>query len=83
MGMLSWIGLGLIAGLAARYLMPGRISGGLLLTILLGIAGAMLGGFIGTLLGWGGVSGFDLRSLAIAVGGALLLLFGYQMIQKR
>jgi uncharacterized membrane protein YeaQ/YmgE (transglycosylase-associated protein family) len=76
MGIVSWIVLGLIAGLLARLLMPGRAGGGLVVTILLGIAGALVGGFIGShLLGFGEVTGFDLRSVAIAVAGAVLLLF--------
>ena len=82
MGILSWIVLGLLAGLLAKYIMPGNDPGGIILTIVLGIAGAVVGGFIGTLLGFGDISGFDLRSLAIAVCGALLLLFGYRQLRQ-
>jgi uncharacterized membrane protein YeaQ/YmgE (transglycosylase-associated protein family) len=61
--------------------MPGKDPGGFIMTILIGIAGAMIGGFISTSLGYGDVSGFDIRSMGIAIGGALLLLFGYRKIR--
>lgn len=75
MGIITWIVLGLVAGILAKLIMPGKDPGGIIITILLGVGGALLGGFIGTQLGFGSVSGFDLRSVAIAVGGAMLLLF--------
>jgi uncharacterized membrane protein YeaQ/YmgE (transglycosylase-associated protein family) len=75
MGILSWILFGLLAGALAKWIMPGRQGGGCLMTTLLGIAGALIGGFIGSLLGLGGVGGFDIRSLGLAVVGALLLLW--------
>ena len=68
MGIVTWIVLGLVAGLLAKIVMPGRDPGGITVTILLGIAGALVGGWIGTRLGFGDISGFDMRSLAIAVG---------------
>ena len=80
MGILSWIILGLIVGALARWIMPGRESGGILITILLGIGGAFVGGFIGSLLGSGSVTGFNLGSLALAVAGALLLLWGHRAL---
>lgn len=83
MGILSWIILGLLAGLLAKFIMPGNDPGGIVITIVLGIVGALVGGFIATLLGYGDISGFDLRSLFIAVGGALLLLFGYRQLKQR
>jgi len=83
MGILSWAVLGLVAGLLARLLMPGRSPAGLLITILLGIAGALVGGYLGShFFGSGDVTGFDLRSLALAVGGAVLLLLIYGLLQK-
>jgi uncharacterized membrane protein YeaQ/YmgE (transglycosylase-associated protein family) len=83
MGILSWIVLGLVAGFLARFLMPGSTSAGLIITMLLGIAGALVGGYIGThVFGFGDVTGFDLRSLALAVGGAVLLLFLYRLLQR-
>ncbi|MCA9471065.1 MAG: GlsB/YeaQ/YmgE family stress response membrane protein [Nitrospirales bacterium] len=80
MGILSWIFFGLIAGILAKILMPGKDPGGFIITILIGIAGAVVGGGISTSLGYGDISGFDLRSFGIAIGGALLLLFGYRKI---
>jgi uncharacterized membrane protein YeaQ/YmgE (transglycosylase-associated protein family) len=83
MGILSWLVLGLVAGLLARLLMPGKGPTGWVLTILLGIAGALVGGYIGSqFFGFGDVTGFDLRSLALAVGGAVLLLLIYGLLQK-
>lgn len=83
MGLLSWILFGLIAGALAKFIMPGRDPGGFVVTILLGIGGAVIGGLIGTQLGFGKVTGFDLRSMIIAVLGALVLLYGYRLINKR
>lgn len=80
MGILSWIFFGLIAGILAKWIMPGRDPGGFIVTILIGIAGAVVGGFISTLLGFGDISGFDLRSMIIAIGGALVLLFTYRKV---
>ena len=80
MGLLSWIIFGFVVGAIAKILHPGKDPGGCLITTLLGIGGGALGGYIGTMLGWGRVTGFDLRSLALAVLGALLLLIGYRVI---
>ena len=77
MGILSWIIFGLIAGTLARFIMPGKSPKGCFTTIILGVLGAMVGGFIGVQIGWGSVNGFDLRSFGLAIAGALLLLFVY------
>ncbi|MBE7552888.1 MAG: GlsB/YeaQ/YmgE family stress response membrane protein [Anaerolineales bacterium] len=82
MGILSWIVLGLIAGILAKAIMPGRDPGGIIVTILLGIAGAIVGGFIGTLIGFGDISGFDIRSLIIAIVGAIVLLALYRALRR-
>ena len=82
MGILSWILFGLIAGAVAKYLMPGSDPGGFIVTTLLGIGGAVVGGFIGTFFGFGGVAGFNIGSFLIAIGGAVVLLAGYRMLQK-
>lgn len=82
MGILSWVLLGLVAGVLAKWLMPGKDPGGLIVTILIGIAGAFIGGYIATHLGFGAVDKFDVRGVGVAVGGALLLLLGYRMIVK-
>ncbi|MCA9416623.1 MAG: GlsB/YeaQ/YmgE family stress response membrane protein [Candidatus Omnitrophica bacterium] len=83
MGILSWIVFGLIAGALAKLIMPGKDPGGIIVTILLGIAGAIVGGFIGTAIGFGSVGGFDLRSLVVAIVGALVLLFGYRQLKGK
>ena len=83
MGIVTWIVLGLVAGLLAKIVMPGKDPGGIIVTILLGIAGALVGGFVGTRLGFGNISGFDLRSVAIAAGGAVLLLFLNRLLKRR
>ncbi|MCI5140500.1 MAG: GlsB/YeaQ/YmgE family stress response membrane protein [Candidatus Electrothrix sp. ATG1] len=82
MGILSWIVMGLIVGALAKFIMPGKDPGGIFVTILIGIAGAFVGGFIGSLLGLGAVTGFNLWSLLLAVGGALILLWLYRVIKK-
>ena len=83
MGILLWIVFGLIAGALAKFIMPGRDPGGIVVTILLGIVGAVVGGFLGTALGIGTVTAFDIRSLLIAIGGAMVLLVGYRMLANR
>ena len=82
MGILSWIVLGLIAGILAKMIMPGKDGGGFIVTILLGIAGAFVGGWVDSLLGWGATGGFSLASIATATVGAILLLVLYRMIKK-
>lgn len=82
MGILSWIIFGLIAGVVAKFLMPGRDGGGFIMTILLGVAGAFVGGWIGTQLGFGNVTGFNLNSFFTAIVGALALLFVYRVLKK-
>jgi uncharacterized membrane protein YeaQ/YmgE (transglycosylase-associated protein family) len=83
MGLLSWILFGLIAGGVAKFLIPGRDPGGCIMTIIIGIIGALLGGFLATKLGFGGISGFDLRSLGIAILGSIILLILWRMISGR
>lgn len=82
MGILAWIVFGLIAGAIAKFVMPGKDPGGIIITMLIGIAGALVGGFIGTALGLGGVDGFNLGSFVIAVLGAILLLFIYRKMSS-
>ncbi len=83
MQILTWVGLGLVSGILARILMPGSQSGGLVRTTLLGIVGASIGGYLGTSLGFGAVDAFDLRSIGVATGGALVFLFVWQLIFGR
>ena len=82
MGIFSWIIFGLIAGLLAKAIMPGKDPGGWIVTILLGIGGAIIGGFVATLLGFGNVSGFNLYSFLIAIIGSLILLWLYRMFKR-
>jgi uncharacterized membrane protein YeaQ/YmgE (transglycosylase-associated protein family) len=81
---IGWAIFGLIAGAIAKLLMPGKDSGGILVTMLLGIAGAEVGGLIGRAL-WGssGVTGWGLGSWVLAIGGAMLLLLLYRLITGR
>jgi uncharacterized membrane protein YeaQ/YmgE (transglycosylase-associated protein family) len=81
-GILLWVVFGLIAGAIAKFLMPGKAPGGIIVTIALGIVGAVVGGFIGTRLGFGDISGFDLGSMLLAVGGGVLVLFIYGLVTK-
>jgi uncharacterized membrane protein YeaQ/YmgE (transglycosylase-associated protein family) len=82
MGIIYWIILGLVVGVIAKFLMPGKDPGGIFITILLGIAGAIGGGFISSRIGFGQVTGFDLRSLIIAVVGSVVLLIIYRAVKK-
>ncbi|HBC79817.1 MAG TPA: GlsB/YeaQ/YmgE family stress response membrane protein [Bacteroidales bacterium] len=83
MGIISWIVMGLIVGLLAKFIMPGKDPGGFIITTLLGIGGGLLGGYLGTTFGLGSVTGFDLRSILIATGGAVLILILYRMIRRK
>jgi uncharacterized membrane protein YeaQ/YmgE (transglycosylase-associated protein family) len=78
-----WIAMGLFAGVLAKWIMPGTDPGGIVVTMLIGIGGAIVGGMIGTTLGFGSVTGFDVRSLVIATGGAVALLYGYRVFAPR
>jgi uncharacterized membrane protein YeaQ/YmgE (transglycosylase-associated protein family) len=82
MGILSWIVFGLVAGVVAKVIMPGKDPGGWVVTILLGIGGAFVGGYLAGLLGIAPGTGFHVRSLATAVGGALVILFVYRLIKR-
>jgi len=75
--------MGLIVGALAKFLMPGDDPGGIIVTILIGIAGAFVGGFVGAKMGLGTVSGFNLGSIALATGGALLLLIVYRLVKRQ
>ncbi|CDG17118.1 MULTISPECIES: GlsB/YeaQ/YmgE family stress response membrane protein [Xenorhabdus] len=83
MGILSWIIFGLIAGILAKWIMPGNNSSGIIMTVILGIVGAVVGGYISTFLGMGKVDGFNLGSFVIAVIGAIIVLFAYHKIANQ
>lgn len=82
MGILSWIIFGLIAGILAKWIMPGEDRGGFIMTIILGIIGALVGGYISTFFGMGRVDGFNLGSFVVAVIGSLVVLFIYRKLRS-
>ena len=77
----GWIVFGLFVGALAKLLMPGKDPGGIIVTMLLGIAGAVVGGFVGRLLGWYGAG--EPAGFIMALLGAVLLLFVYRKAVKR
>lgn len=86
--LLIWIVLGFLAGFIAKALMPGPDAGGFILTTILGIVGAVVGGFIGSMLGYGPVSSFDnigasLPSFIFSVIGAIVVLAIYRLATGR
>lgn len=83
MGMVSWILLGLIAGLIARFLMPGKAKGGFVITTLLGMIGAIVGGWLASLAGVGTTGGLSLGGVALAVVGALVILALYGFLTRK
>lgn len=85
MGVIAWIILGLVAGAVARMLVPGKDPQGLIITFVLGIAGALLGGFVATqVFHLSGIQGFfDLSTWLCAVIGAVVLLLGHNLIAGR
>lgn len=84
MNLFMWVVFGLLAGGIAKLIFPGKDPGGCLATVAIGILGASLGGLLGTtVFGWGTVTGFNLKSLAIAILGALLLLGVFRLIVVR
>jgi uncharacterized membrane protein YeaQ/YmgE (transglycosylase-associated protein family) len=81
MGILSWILFGLVVGIIAKLLMPGRDPGGFIVTILLGIAGALLGGFVGQAMGFYGPG--ESAGWIMSILGAIVLLVLYRMMARR
>ena len=81
MGIIAWICFGLVVGVIAKLLMPGRDPGGFIVTILLGIAGALVGGFIGRALGFYGQN--QGAGWLMSILGAIILLFIYRMMVRR
>ncbi|EAZ9312952.1 GlsB/YeaQ/YmgE family stress response membrane protein [Salmonella enterica] len=83
MGIIAWIVFGLIAGVIAKLLMPGRDGGGFILTCILGIVGAVVGGWLATMFGIGGsISGFNLDSFLVAVVGAIVVLVIFRLLRR-
>jgi uncharacterized membrane protein YeaQ/YmgE (transglycosylase-associated protein family) len=84
MGILGWIVLGLIAGAIAKLIMPGDDPGGIIVTMLLGIVGAVIGGFLGSrIFGIGLQTFWNLQTWIVAIIGALILLIIYRLIAGR
>jgi uncharacterized membrane protein YeaQ/YmgE (transglycosylase-associated protein family) len=81
MGILTWILMGLVAGVIAKLVM--RDSFGWIMTIVIGIVGAFVGGWISGMLGGPGVSGFNLVSILVSAGGAIVVLFIYGLVMRR
>jgi uncharacterized membrane protein YeaQ/YmgE (transglycosylase-associated protein family) len=81
MSILAWIIFGLIVGVIAKFLMPGRDPGGFIVTILLGIAGALIGGFIGRSVGWYGAN--QGAGWIVSILGAIVLLIIYRLLVRR
>ena len=79
-GVISWIVVGLIAGILAKLIMPGRGPGGFLITIVIGMVGALVGGFVVQLLGGTGLTGFSIWSILVATIGAIILLALYRLL---
>lgn len=82
MEIISWVVVGLIAGLLARWIMPGSGPAGFIITALIGMAGASIAGFIVRLLGGTGATGFNVWSILIATLGAIILLFVYGLMAR-
>ena len=83
MGLVSWVAVGVIAGLVAKGIVPGPDPGRLVVTVILGMAGASLGGFVVGVLGGSGATGFDVWSVLVATLGAVILLYLYGMVARR
>jgi uncharacterized membrane protein YeaQ/YmgE (transglycosylase-associated protein family) len=83
MGLISWIAVGTIAGLLAKRLVPGADPGRFIVTVLLGMAGASVGGFFVGILGGSGATGFNVWSVVVATLGAVILVYIYGLIVRR
>ena len=83
MGLVSWVAVGALAGLLARWIAPRSAPDGFVVSVLLGISGASMGGFVVGVPGGPGATGFNLLSVLVATLGAVLLLFVYGLIARR
>jgi uncharacterized membrane protein YeaQ/YmgE (transglycosylase-associated protein family) len=84
MSWIAWVLLGLVAGVIARSILPSGARPGLFLTTLLGILGALVGGFVGNRLGLGGIEKFfDLETWILAIGGSVLVLLAWAALAER
>jgi uncharacterized membrane protein YeaQ/YmgE (transglycosylase-associated protein family) len=83
MGLISWVVVGAIAGVLARRIVPGTDPGRSIVTIIVGMAGASLGGFLVGVIGGSGATSFDVWSLLVAAAGAIALLYVYGLLARR
>jgi uncharacterized membrane protein YeaQ/YmgE (transglycosylase-associated protein family) len=84
MGILSWLVIGLIAGVLAKWIVPGKDPGGIIVTIAIGIVGAIVAGFVTSLvLGQDYVTGINIISVIVATLGAILLLIVYRLVMQQ
>ena len=85
MGIIAWIIIGLLAGAIAKMLMPGKDPGGIIVTMLIGIVGGLLGGWLGKVIfGVDSIDGFfDISTWIAAIVGALVILFAWNAIRGR
>jgi uncharacterized membrane protein YeaQ/YmgE (transglycosylase-associated protein family) len=84
MGILSWLVIGLIAGVLAKWIVPGKDPGGIVVTIAIGIVGAIVAGFVTSLvLGQDYVTGINIISVIVATLGAILLLIVYRLVMQQ
>lgn len=79
-GIIGWIVVGLIAGILAKWIMPGKDPGGFIVTILIGIAGGVVGGFVASQIG---IGGGNFINILVATAGAILLLWIYRIVKSR
>ncbi|MBX3099749.1 MAG: GlsB/YeaQ/YmgE family stress response membrane protein [Salinibacterium sp.] len=83
MGIIGWIVLGLVAGAIAKAILPGTQGGGWIITLILGVVGALLGGFLGSVLFNVGLGGFfDITTWLLAIGGAIIVLLIYGLVTR-
>ena len=83
MGLISWIAVGLLSGLLAWLVMPGEDSGGIMVSILFGMGGGSVGGYIVSILGGARATGFNVWSILVATLGAGILLALYRLVARR
>lgn len=83
MGIIAWIILGLAAGAIAKAILPGTQGGGWVITLILGVVGAILGGFLGSAIFGVGLEGFfDITTWLLAIGGAIVVLLIYGLVTR-
>jgi uncharacterized membrane protein YeaQ/YmgE (transglycosylase-associated protein family) len=82
-GLISWVVVGAIAGLLARRIVPGPDPGRFIVTVILGMAGASVGGFVVGVLGGSRATGFSVWSIFVAALGAVFLLYVYGLVARR